>query len=133
MHYFGVVHKEPKSDYGVSFPDFPGCITAGRTLEEARMMAEEALSTHIELLQEMGQDLPAPSTLDDLRASGELENVVVLLVTIPPKKIVRINVSLPEDVLVIIDRRAKLFHMNRSQFLTEAALHFKENMPSKHV
>ena len=128
MNYFAVVHKEPETDYGVSFPDFPGCITAGRTLEEARIMAEEALSTHIELLQEMKQDLPAPSTLDDLRILGELENAVVLLITIPPKKIVRINVSLSEDVLGIIDRRAKLFHMNRSQFLIEAALHYREKV-----
>ena len=28
--YIAIIHKEPESDYGVSFPDFPGCITAGR-------------------------------------------------------------------------------------------------------
>ncbi len=127
MNYFAVVHKEPKSDYGVSFPDFPGCVTAGKTLEEARIMAEEALSTHVELLQEIGQDLPAPSTLDELRISGELKDAVVFLITMPSKKIIRINVSLPEDILGIIDRRARLFHMNRSQFLSEAALHYKDN------
>jgi predicted RNase H-like HicB family nuclease len=48
MHYIAYLHKTRKSDYGVSFPDFPGCITAGRTLEEARRMAAEALALHVE-------------------------------------------------------------------------------------
>ena len=34
--YIGLVHKDAGSDYGVSFPDRPGCVTAGATLEEAR-------------------------------------------------------------------------------------------------
>src|SRR5689334_6632615 len=38
MHYIAYLHKTRRSDYGVSFPDFPGCITAGKTLEEARRM-----------------------------------------------------------------------------------------------
>ena len=33
-NYIGVVHKEPKSDYGISFPDFLGCVSAGKTLDE---------------------------------------------------------------------------------------------------
>ena len=131
MNYFALVHKEPTSDYGVSFPDFPGCITAGRTLDEARIMAEEALSTHIEILQEMGEEIPAPSSLEDIRVSGELDEAVVLLISIAPKRVVRINVSLPEDILGIIDRRAKLFHMNRSQFIAEAALHYQMNQSSR--
>ena len=40
--YIGLVHKDAGSDYGVSFPDLPGCVTAGATLEEAREMAAEA-------------------------------------------------------------------------------------------
>ena len=41
--YIAMLYKEPDSDFGVSFPDFPGCITAGTTLEEAWRLAEEAL------------------------------------------------------------------------------------------
>ena len=43
MDYIAYLHKDRNSDYGVSFPDFPGCITAGKTLEEAHRMAAEAL------------------------------------------------------------------------------------------
>ena len=41
--YIGLVHKDAGSDYGVSFPDLPGCVTAGATLDEARVMAADAL------------------------------------------------------------------------------------------
>jgi predicted RNase H-like HicB family nuclease len=44
MEYIAYLHKDGNSDFGVSFPDFPGCVTAGKTLEEARQMATEALA-----------------------------------------------------------------------------------------
>ena len=47
MEYIAYLHKDPKSDFGVSFPDFPGCITAGKTLDGARLMASEALALHV--------------------------------------------------------------------------------------
>ncbi|MBZ9988859.1 type II toxin-antitoxin system HicB family antitoxin [Mesorhizobium sp. BH1-1-5] len=41
MHqYVGLIHKERTGDYGVSFPDFPGVVTAGETVAEARDLAE---------------------------------------------------------------------------------------------
>jgi predicted RNase H-like HicB family nuclease len=42
----------------VSFPDFPGCVTAGRTSEEARRRAAEALSFHIAGMVEDGEKIP---------------------------------------------------------------------------
>ena len=57
MEYIAYLHKYRKSDYGVSFPDFPGCITAGNTLEEARRTAAKALTFHIEgITEERGQE-----------------------------------------------------------------------------
>jgi predicted RNase H-like HicB family nuclease len=46
--YIALLRKENGSDYGVEFPDFPGCVSAGRTLEEARRAAHEALELHLE-------------------------------------------------------------------------------------
>ena len=66
--YTGLVHKDPDSDYGVSFPDLPGCITAGRTVEEAREMAAEALALHLEGLAEYGEEIPKPSSADTVLA-----------------------------------------------------------------
>ena len=64
MDYVAIIHKGPESDFGVSFPDFPGCITAGRTLDEAKALALEALTGHIGVMREAGEPVPAPSTLD---------------------------------------------------------------------
>jgi predicted RNase H-like HicB family nuclease len=62
MEYIAYLHKDRDSDFGVSFPDFPGCVTAGRTLEEARRMAAEALALHIAGMIEDGEMVPDPST-----------------------------------------------------------------------
>jgi predicted RNase H-like HicB family nuclease len=45
--YIALLRKDEDSDFGVDFPEFPGCITAGKTLEEARRRASEALKLHI--------------------------------------------------------------------------------------
>lgn len=45
----------------MEFPDFPGCVTQGHTLDEARAMAEDALAGHVELMLEEGEALPAPT------------------------------------------------------------------------
>ena len=37
--YVALIHKDADSDYGVSFPDLPGVISAGSDLDEARAMA----------------------------------------------------------------------------------------------
>ncbi|SDR33207.1 Predicted nuclease of the RNAse H fold, HicB family [Rhizobiales bacterium GAS191] len=63
-HYIALIHKDPKSDFGVSFPDFPGCVSAGSTLEEAAAMAAEALAGHIGLMAEEGLEIPDPTPLD---------------------------------------------------------------------
>jgi predicted RNase H-like HicB family nuclease len=69
--YIGLLRKDPGSDFGVDFPGFPGCITAGSTLEETRMMAREALEAHIECMAELGQTIPQLSPLGDVMADPE--------------------------------------------------------------
>jgi len=76
MDYIAYLHKDRKSDFGVSFPDFPGCITAGRTLEEARRRAAEALSFHIAGMIEDGEKIPKPSTIDDVAGYPAIKGAV---------------------------------------------------------
>jgi len=79
-NYIAVVHKEPTSDYGVSFPDLPGCITAGKTIDEAKDRAYEALLLHLEGMREDGKQFPVPSTLEDIVADPENADAMVFLV-----------------------------------------------------
>jgi len=121
--YIGLIHKEDASDFGVSFPDFPGVATAGTTLEDARAMADEALAFHIEGLVADGEAIPEPSSLDEVMASPENRDGVAILVSVKTdaKKVVRVNVTLPEDVLEQIDQFAASHGYTRSGFLAQAA------------
>lgn len=124
-NYIGLIHKEPESDYGVSFPDFPGVVTAGATLDEARNMAEEALAFHVEGMIEDGDPIPEPSSLEQVMAEAANRDAVAILVSLkaPSAKAVRINITLPEDVLERIDAFASEHGLSRSGFLARAARH----------
>ncbi len=80
--YVALIHKEPDSDYGVSFPDFPGAITAGTTLDEARAMAEEALTLHIQGMAKDGDPIPEPSTPEAVMAGRTNRNSIPIIVAI---------------------------------------------------
>lgn len=126
-HYIALIHKDADSDYGVSFPDFPGCITAGGSLEEARSMAAEALALHIEGLVEDGEAVPEPSSLDAVMVDPESRDGVAILVSANVKaKAVRVNITIPEDALREIDRYAEDHGFTRSGFLTQAAKKFMD-------
>ncbi|RRH90955.1 hypothetical protein EH240_32555 [Mesorhizobium tamadayense] len=60
--YVGVIYKDNDSDFGVSFPDFPGVVTAGLTIAEVRRLAEQALAFHVEGLLEDGERIPEPAS-----------------------------------------------------------------------
>lgn len=78
--YFAVVHKEPRSAFGVSFPDVPGCVSAGDDLDEALAMAREALGLHLDGLRDDGERLPEPSDLDALGRAGLLDDPTIAAV-----------------------------------------------------
>ena len=122
-HYIALIHKDANSDYGVSFPDLPGVISAGRTLDEARAMATEALAFHLEGLAEDGEAVPEPSTLEEIMAIAENKDGVAVLIDAPVAdvKSVRVNITLPADVLGEIDKYAEREGFTRSGFLAQAA------------
>lgn len=120
--YIGIIHKDAGSDFGVSFPDFPGVITAGTDLDNARAMAEEALALHIEGISEDGEAIPEPSTLDEVMSDPNNRTGVAILVSVKAEqpKAVRVNITLPEDVLERIDRYAEAHGFTRSGLLAQA-------------
>ncbi|MEY4681871.1 MAG: hypothetical protein RLZZ276_3520 [Pseudomonadota bacterium] len=121
--YIALIHKEPRSDFGVSFPDFPGCVTAGRSLDEARKMAEEALALHVDGMREDGEKLPVPSSLESVMARRDNRDAVAILVTLRERAqaTVRVNITLAQADLAAIDAHAEATGMTRSGFLVSAA------------
>lgn len=121
--YIALIHMDADSDYGVSFPDFPGCVSAGATLDEARAMAEEALALHVEGMIEDGEAILEPSSMDEVMADRENRDAVAILVPAPtqPARSVRVNITLPEETLREIDAFAEASGFTRSGFLARAA------------
>ncbi len=78
--YIATVHKDKDSDYGVQFYDFPGCISAGETIEEAQIMATEALNGHIELIIEDGDFIPNPSSLEVIISDDDHQDAIAFLI-----------------------------------------------------
>ncbi len=110
--YPAIIYKEPETDFGVVFPDLPGCFTTGETVEEAHEMAAEAAELYVETLLEDGKDVAPPSSLEatyELLEADEYKDTVagVALITVrQPARAKRINITLDENLLTDIDRHA---------------------------
>lgn len=122
--YIALIHKDAGSDYGVSFPDLPGCVTAGTDLDDARVMAEEALALHLEGMEADHDPIPEPSSLEAIMRDRKNRDGVAILVKAPAKaakSVRRVNVTVPENELEEIDRYAAEQGYSRSGFLVHAA------------
>lgn len=129
---WALVHEDegPKGRvYGISFPDFAGVVSGGRTVDEAIARGRETLAFHVEGMIEDGDPMPALRTIEELRGdkdvSREMRDVKrVCLVEVPfelPGKPVRVNISIEDRLLDAIDRAAQTRGQSRSAFLADAA------------
>ena len=82
-------------------------------------MASDALLFHVDGMREDGESIPPPSSVDAIMTDPQNRDAIAFLVDLPERsrRAVRINVSLPEDIVQSIDRVAA----NRSRFLADAA------------
>jgi predicted RNase H-like HicB family nuclease len=123
MEYIAYLHKERDSDYRVSFPDFPGCITAGKTLDEASRMAAEALALHIRGMIEDGEPVPEPSKVDDIAQDAVRRRAIAFLMRVEaPDATVRVNITARESQMEKIDALAEAAGLTRSGYIVRAAL-----------
>jgi predicted RNase H-like HicB family nuclease len=122
--YIGIVHKEQGTSYGVHFPDFPGCISGGDTLEEAVQDASAGLGFHIRSMMKDGASMPEPMALEKAMADEDSQGGIAVLIKpnmIPKGKAIRLNITLDENLLEQIDKRAANIGKSRSAFLADAA------------
>jgi predicted RNase H-like HicB family nuclease len=124
-HVIAVIHEEDGA-YGISFPDFPGCVSGGASLDEAIRRGAETLAFHVAGMIEDGDALPVLRTLqelhDDRHFRSDAKNAVAVAVPVElPGKAVRVNISIDERLLGAIDREAQARGENRSAFLAKAA------------
>lgn len=117
--------------WGVLVPDLPGCFSAGDTMEEAMVQAEDAVTAWIEATLDAGENIPQPSHIDNLRAAHpELEGWLWALVKVDPAMLddtlQRVNISLPRRVLHRLDALARYYGETRSGFIARMALEGRE-------
>jgi len=128
MRYPIVIHKDRKSDYGVTVPDLPGCFSAGKTMDEAMTMAKEAVELHLEGLIEEGLPIPDPSAIERHKRNADFSGGTWAIVEVnmsdlrSPAK--RVNITLPRRVLESIDHFAVKHGETRSGLLAKAATNY---------
>lgn len=126
MRYPVVVHKDPDSDYGVTVPDVPGCFSAGATLDEALEQVVEAIECHLEGLLLDGEAIPTPQPVEYHQANPDYADGIWAFVTVDIAKLSgktrRVNITLPERILSLMDKYAYTYGETRSGFIAEAAI-----------
>lgn len=127
MRYVGFIHSDAGPGHGISFPDFPGCVSVGDSIDEAIRRGTEALSFHVEGMLQDGEDIPEPRAIQDIEADPDIaewrEGAVICLIPVildkgSPR---RVNISLDYGLLRAIDHEARQRGMTRSAFLSSAA------------
>ena len=61
---------EEGGGYLIEFPDLPGCMSDGETLEDAIENGKDALQCWIEAAAEDGQEIPEPGFIADVGSTG---------------------------------------------------------------
>jgi predicted RNase H-like HicB family nuclease len=124
-HVIAFIHEE-NNVFGISFPDFAGCISTADTIDNAILRGQQALALHILGMIEDGETLPVLRSLTRIQAcpllKNELKNAVIVAIPMDfPSKAVRVNITIEERLLERVDRAAKASGTSRSSYLAEAA------------
>jgi predicted RNase H-like HicB family nuclease len=119
-----LIHGSP-GKYGISFPDFPGCISGGSTIDQAMQRGREALTFHIEGMEAVGEPLPKVRELEEIRVdpeySKDLEDAVIVAADVDmPTRAVRVNISIDERLLARADKAAEAAGETRSGYIAGA-------------
>ncbi len=80
MTYVAVILENSERDFGIYFPDVPGCFTRGATLDQACRFAAETLAFHLERFAANGLPVPIPRAPEALRAEPEHRGARLVLV-----------------------------------------------------
>lgn len=69
MEYTVIIEPADDGTFSVYVPDLPGCISTGRTREEAIESIREAIHGHIQALRDLGEPVPPPRSQSQVVAA----------------------------------------------------------------
>ncbi len=112
--------------FGVVIPDLPGCFSAGDTLDEALLNAEEAAAAWVDAALDAGQAVPAPTSLEAIRTNPDFAGWTFGVITLDPALLddvtERVNITLPRRVLRRLDALARAAGESRSGYIAHLTL-----------
>ena len=113
--YPAVLERGEGGVFAVWFPDFPGCVAAGHSQQEAAARAEAALAQALAEAAEQELPLPEPTPFEAISPPAEADVVTLLaLGASPPDPSERVNVYLPKSLIERADALAGEWGMSRS-------------------
>lgn len=117
-------YYEKEGGYSVEVPDLIGCVTQGETLEEAIEMAQDAALGWLLTAIEEEEEIPKPSTIEEIRIEKEGFKTLLLLnideytEKYGSKKSIKKTLTIPQW----LNKRAEKLGINFSQALQEILL-----------
>lgn len=115
--YPAVLERSTKSTFAVWLPDFPDCVAAGRSQEEAIEKAQYTLAHTVDSMAERDQKLPEPTAFDQIKVPKGANFVAFFVIGVePPDPTERVNIYLPKSLIARADKRAAELGMSRSSF-----------------
>lgn len=102
--------------YGVTFPDLPGIVAMGETVDEALVNAEEALRECALEMENDNETIAPPSALERVEVPSGNVLVSVPLIRITGRN-VRAHMTLDEGVAAFIDGEARRRRMTRKTYV----------------
>lgn len=129
MYYTALITTDA-GGYGFTVPDIPGFTAHADTddIEKAAAIARRVLANHLALLLDSGEELPQSRNLKELKRDTLLkedfedaEAIMLLPALVPAGRTKRVNVTIDENTLDLIDQSAADRKLTRSAFIAEAA------------
>lgn len=133
LYYIAAFEPVEEGGYAVRVPDIPEVATQGDDLAEAMDMARDAVAVSLEAYVREKRELPTPSGMDEarekvMREDRELgwetpSDTLYQLVPAPDldRTPVKVTLSMPRNVLSLLDRKAELAGMTRSGYVARLA------------
>jgi predicted RNase H-like HicB family nuclease len=116
--FIAIVRSHGRYGYAASFPDFPGCVVEGPTLDNVIAKAKEALPAHIQQLLDGNQRVCAPTAAEAIERGDAL---LLAAIDVPDDlRAVQIDVAIPALALARIDSFAQRHGLSRAALFVES-------------
>jgi predicted RNase H-like HicB family nuclease len=106
-----IINLKTALDYGVTFPDLPGCFSAGGSFEEAIINAQEAAECHIEGILLDSEPVPVATDIEKHKNNPDFKDGIWALIDVDISRLSlkskRVNITMPERLLISVDYFAK--------------------------